>query len=263
MDDNTMYHSDVSRIGKSGLDLVAKAPAYYYAKYLDHNREREKQTKALAKGSAFHTIVLEPEKFQNEYAVAPEFSGKGSVAKKDAWIEQNFEKKILSIDEYNSISRMRDAIYKHPLGREILSIGVTEQRIDWKDDVTGALCKAKPDFFNTSTKLLVDLKSTEDASENGFSRSSFKYRYHVQAPFYFDGAVHNGYNPQGFVFIAVEKEPPYLVNIFFADSIFMEFGRDVYRKDLTTYLECLHSGVWPGYSSEIKPLQLPRWALES
>ena len=262
MEANEMYHADVSRIGKSGLDLIAKAPAYYYAKYLDPNRDREKQSKALDQGSAFHSIVLEGDKFQDEYVVAPLFKGKGSEALKDEWIQKNFDKKILSMDDYNMVSRMRDAIFKHPLGHELLSVGVTEHRIDWQDEATGALCKAKPDFFNTSSKLIIDLKSTDDASESSFSHSSFKYRYHVQAPFYFDGAVHNGYNPQGFVFIAVEKEPPYLVNIFFADSLFMEFGRDVYRRDLETYLECRRSGIWPGYSSEIKPLQLPRWAIE-
>lgn len=260
MDENEVYHADVSRIGKSGLDLIAQCPAKYYAKYLDPNREREKPTKALVTGSALHSLVLETDKFVKEFVVAPEFKGEGARKKMDYWISENYDKKIIDRATYDTIARMRDSIMRHPLVPDLLSQGVVEQRINWTDPMTGAHCKAKPDFRNTQNRLIVDLKSTEDASEEGFSRSAYKYRYHVQAPFYTDGAHANGLFPEGFVFIAVEKEPPYLVNVFFADEAFMDFGRRMYQRDLETYMDCLMSGRWPGYSPEIKPLRLPRWA---
>lgn len=255
-----MYHADTTRIGKSGLDLVNKCPAKYYAKYLDPNRDREIKTLALITGSAFHTIVLESWKFKEEYAVMPDFSGEGSSSKRRSFIEEHKGKDIISLDTYITISRMRDAIWKHPLAHELLSAGVVEQRLDFEDFQTGAKCKCKPDFRNTVNRMIIDLKSTEDASEFGFQKSAWNYRYHVQAPFYVDGAQQNGHNPEGFVFIAVEKEPPYLVNIFYADEAVMEAGRRQYHQDLETYMRCIETGEWPGYSPEIKPLGLPRWA---
>lgn len=260
MDENEVYHSDISRIGKSGLDLIAQCPAKYYAKYLDPNRKREKKTPALVTGSALHCIVLEDHKFAELFAVMPEFSGTGSQARKEDWITANKGKDFISLETYDQVSRMRDSVMRHPLVPELLSQGVVEQRIDWENLETGAMCKAKPDFRNTRNRLIVDLKSTEDASEEGFTRSAFKYRYHVQAPFYTDGAIANGLSPEGFVFIAVEKEPPYLVNIFYADEEMMSFGRRTYHRDLETYMDCVMSGQWPGYSPEIKPLSIPRWA---
>ena len=259
MDENEVYHNDTSRIGKSGLDLIAQAPAKYYAKYLDPNREREKKTPALITGSAMHTLILEPYKFSSEFAVMPEFSGEGMKKRKEAWEQNNVGKQPISMETYNQVSRMRDAAMSHPLVPELLSVGVVEQRMDWEDPATGALCKGKPDFRNTSSGLIIDLKSTEDASENGFTKSAYSFRYHVQAPFYTDGARLNGFNPTGFVFVAIEKEPPYLVNVYFADEQFMAHGRMVYQQDLETYMECVMTGKWPGYSPEIKPLSLPTW----
>jgi hypothetical protein len=260
MDDNEMYHSDLTRIGKSGLDLINKCPALYWAKYLDPNREREKKTKALELGSAAHLLLLEPEKFPNEYVILPSFAGTGSRSRKDDFLLENEGKNLLTIEEYNQIRRMRDSVMKHPIVSSLLENGVAEQRIDWIDPFTGALCKAKPDWFDQNQRFIVDLKTTEDASEHGFGKSAFNYRYHVQAPFYFDGAVQNGMNPQGFVFVAVEKKPPFLVNVFVVDHEVMQHGRAEYHRDLETYLECVRTDLWPGYGDEAKTLRLPSWA---
>ena len=263
MDENQMYHGDLTRIGKSGLDLIHKCPALYWAKYLDPNREREEKSKALNIGSAAHLLTLEPEKFAHEYVIEPSFRGTGSRARKEEFLLENEGKNFLTIEEYNQVRRMRDSVTRHPIVRSLLEKGHAEQRIDWIDPWTGALCKAKPDWFDTETRFIVDLKTTEDASEYGFGRSAFKYRYHVQSPFYFDGAVANGMNPQGFVFVAVEKKPPYLVNVFFADAELMQHGRLEYQRDLETYLECVRTDTWPGYGDEVKTLRLPGWVTKS
>lgn len=256
-----MYHADTSRIGKSGLDLINKAPAKYWEGYLNPNKEKEKQTEALLVGSATHSILFEPDKFVNEYVVSPTFSGEGSKKARENFIRMNEGKKPISLEDYNMISRMRDSIMKHPLADELLSTGIAEQRLDWQDQITGALCKCKPDFRNTNNGLCIDLKTTEDASESAFTHSAWKYRYSVQSAFYEDGIRANMLPFNGFVFIAVEKEPPYLVNIFFADEDFVHLGREQYIEDLHKYMSCLQSGKWHGYSPEIKPLTPPHWAL--
>lgn len=258
-----MYHADTSRIGKSGLDLIAEAPAKYYAKYLDPNRKKEEPTEALIIGSAFHCLTLEPELFPTLYVVSEKFSGEGSKARRKEFLEANANKKPISIDDYNRISRMRDAVMNHPACKLILTGGIVEKRIDWQDPATDALCKAKPDYYATEHNFIVDLKSTEDASEQGFMRSAYTHRYHVQAPWYLDGAILNGMNPQGFLFIAVEKEPPYLVNVFSVTDQMFSHGRQIYHRDLTTYMDCVMSGRWPGYSPDTKPLGMPQWVMNN
>lgn len=255
-----MYHADTSRISKSGLDLINKCPAKYFEKYLNPNAEPEKRTEALIEGNAFHVLSLEPEIFPHHFVVKPDFKGHGSVARREAFEAENKDKEIISMDTWVKISRMRNSLISHPVAKELLSLGLAEQTVLWTDELTGAPCKSRHDWFNIPHKFIVDLKSTEDASDAEFARSAFKYRYHVQAAFYLDGAIANGMDPKGFVFIAVEKKPPFLVNVFYADDDFIEAGRQQYLQDLETYARCVSTGRWPGYDVRIKPLSLPAWA---
>jgi exodeoxyribonuclease VIII len=259
MKENKMYHADVSRISKSGLDLIAKCPAKYWHKYLDPNREQEKKTEALIVGNAFHVLTLEADIFPHHFIVKPKFSGTGSVAKREAFELEHADKEIITMEQYDQVRRMRDSVLAHPIAAKLLSDGFAERVNTWTDPRTDAPCKSRMDWFNTKMNFIVDLKSTEDASSEGFSKSSFKYRYHVQAPFYFDGAVANRMQPNGFIFIAVEKNPPYLANLFYMEDEVMDFGRSIYRSDLATYMECRQNNKWPGYDQAVKPLKLPSW----
>ena len=97
-------------------------------------------------------------------------------------------------------------------------------------------------------------------------RSAIKYGYHFQAGMYLEG-IHNALGiPMDklmFVFIAVEKQAPYAVNILQADELFVQRGQDLYRQYLTQYHECKVSGNWYGYTgpnNEINGLSLPGWA---
>ncbi len=72
---------------------------------------------------------------------------------------------------------------------------------------------------------------------------------------------------QGYCFLVVEKDPPYLVEVFDA---FAEFQPGIsyktvgkYRLEglLTTYKECKSSGVWPGYSTNVQPMKVLPWQL--
>jgi exodeoxyribonuclease VIII len=102
----------------------------------------------------------------------------------------------------------------------------------------------------------------EDASPDGFGKSAWNYRYYVQAPFYLDGILESAESMafDSFLFIAVEKSPPYNVAVYEAGLDVMQRGREAYLKDLDTYMNCIKSGQWPGYSLKAEPLRLPSYA---
>jgi exodeoxyribonuclease VIII len=259
MTENEKYHLDTTHISKSGLDLIRKAPAKYWEKYLNPNKEIQPRNDDFAIGSAFHSIILEPELFKDEFVIHQPFIGEGSQKRRQQLIEMNPGKELLSIKDYDKINYMHDAVMNHPIASKLFLKGFAEKIFKWTDPHTNVKCKIKPDFFNTERNFIVDLKTTDDASQNGFERSSFKYRYHVQSSFYYDGMKQNGINVDAFIFVAVEKEPPYLVNVFFAPQNSLDFGRETYIEDLQTYANCKNTGIWHGYSEEIKPLNLPSW----
>lgn len=271
LDENEVYHADTRRIGKSGLDLIAKSPAHYWAKYLDPNRVREEPSKALRIGSAVHAAVLEPEVFRQKYIIAPSFNMRTNDGKeKHAQLMEHCKANKLTLidtEEHALCMKMREAVMKVPAAAVLLEAGVAEQRIDWEREIVtedgeliGVQLKAKPDWLSHND-FIVDLKTTEDASPQGFAKSVWNFRYHVQAPFYCDAYEHKfGKPPRGFIFIAVEKNPPYAVALYYATPEIMDRGRSTYERDLRTYQKCLETGEWPAYGTEIKPLQLPGWA---
>ena len=269
---NAEYHA-LDYVSKSHLDEVNKSPFHYWDKYINPNRVEIEPTKQMLLGSAMHTMVLEPELFEKEYIVESANAPKRPTAiqrnaKKPSsqtldaiayWEE--FDKKavgknLISIDDYERLTIMKQRIFDHPAASTILSLsGVAEQSYQWKDNQTGEICKSRPDFHTNDGTLIVDLKTTSDASELGFQKSVHNFRYHVQAGFYLRSIK----EAEQFVFIAVESKPPYLVAVYNASPEMIAAGNRVADKNLATLAQCRKSGKWTGYSEEITTLDLPRF----
>jgi exodeoxyribonuclease VIII len=132
----------------------------------------------------------------------------------------------------------------------------------WVDEISGLQCKCRPDWLLDDGSMIVDLKTTEDASPRGFQKSIAQWRYHCQASWYLDGLQHaTGNRPEQFVFIAVEKKPPYACAVYFADQQMIEIGRETARRDLDKLNVCKAADYWPGYSDGIEQINLPPWML--
>ena len=251
------YHRDTTRISKSGLDLINQCPRKYWHKYLSGDY-KEKPSKALTEGRAFHEYVLQPEVFIENFVIMPEFKGKGSFFRRGEWIENNQDKEYISIDQYKMILGMSNSIKEHPILNKLLKSGVAEETWTWTDRFTGAECKSRSDW-RSETDYFIDLKSTFEAGPNDFHKSVFNYRYPVQDAFYTDGAIENGFFPKGFIFVAIEKEPPYLIKLHILSDEYIQWGRDQYRENLATYVECVETGVWPDYGMEFNQIDLPNF----
>ena len=141
--------------------------------------------------------------------------------------------------------------------------GKAEQSFFWTDSETGVECKCRPDFLR-SDGLVIDVKTTADASVEAFVKSAYNYRYYVQAWWYLHGLRQCGIDAKDFIFIAVEKEPPYAVCVYAADDLMLQLGERESMKNLKTYAECLKSDIWYGYEKEpqIHSLSLPDWVIK-
>ena len=256
------YHAGPG-ISKSGLDLIAHSPLHYWAKYLDPKRQPQESTPALRLGTAIHTAVLEPDRFAIEYRVAPQVDRRTKDGKA-LW--EDFTARCaednatpISADDFEICRRIADQVRSHPTAQTLFQTGSAEQSAYWIDEETGVLCKCRPDWL--SRQVIVDLKSTRDASPSGFQRSAYGFRYHVQAAWYLDGiAATTGKPRDAFIFAAFEKESPFACAFYYADQSMIEAGRAEYRRLLRTYAECMKSGRWPGYPMELQALTLPPWA---
>lgn len=255
---NEAYHAQPG-LNKSGLVQLAKSPAHYFEWY--HALEEE-PSKAMVLGTALHTAVLEPEKFKQSVMISPKID-KRTKAGKEEWAA--FEKKavgkiILTEDEADAIEGMKASVFNNMTAYDLLLEGKSEQSIFFKDPDYDFLCKVRPDFY-TPDKEVVDIKTCLDAGYDGFSKAVANFKYHWQALFYLKGltavteAEHNK-----FIFIAVEKTPPYAVAVYEATKDMLNSAEQQIAPVLAVYAECLTGNVWPGYVDELQPLELPRWA---
>lgn len=253
---NEEYHAHEA-VGSSSLKKILRSPAHY----LFGLENPSEPTAAMDLGTAIHEAILEPNLFKANTVVMPKFEGTGSRAAKDAWLLENHGKRILKQDDLDKVLGILHALSEHKTARALLTGGAAEESFFWRDPETGILCKARPDFLRQG-HIIVDVKSTFDASELAFPRQVAKLNYHLSAAQYLAGVsiVENQKFDQ-FVLLAVEQEAPHGIGCYLLDDATLAAGEFLRRKALTTLAECKDSGNYPSYPDEIRPLGIPNWAM--
>lgn len=251
---NQEYHANPA-VGSSSLKNVLRSPAHYKHKC----DNPEDPTPAMELGTAIHEAILEPNLFADA-VVMPTFSGTGSRAAKDQWLLENHGKRILTADNMERIKGILKSVSAHKTARSLLSKGASEESYFATCPDTGIICKARPDFLRDG-HIIVDVKSTVDASPAGFAKAVANYHYALSGAFYLD-VVSNvmGQNFNQFIILAVEKEPPYAVGVYLLDEGTIDAGRFLYKKALKRLKACRDSGVFPAYADEVQSIALPTWA---
>lgn len=248
-------------VGHSDLRQVMRSPAHYRA-YIENPPQ---PTPQMAFGTAFHAALLESDRFEQEYVVAPEFNRrtKEGKAAAEAWEAANAGKTALTEEQMRAISAMVKSVRAHAGAAALLANGHAELCGFWRDQ--DVACKFRADFVsvNDNTPVaLVDVKTCQDASSSAFSRAIASYGYDVQAGYYVDGFSSIVGADVPFYFIAVEKDPPYAVAVYRAADEVIESGRAKYRAALHLLKWCRTNNEWPAYQpkGEIETISLPRWA---
>jgi exodeoxyribonuclease VIII len=249
-------------ISASGLNLIHRSPAHFKA---DQENPKE-PTAAMLFGTLFHTLALEPDLFPVEFGLLPAGLDRRTKEGRELWADwqiENAGKQAVSQEDYDKAQAMVASLRRHTKATNAIDGGQPERSVFFFQEVSSLgpiACKARFDYI-TESGIIVDLKTTTDARPEPFARDCFSYGYHRKSAFYLDAyKTEFGKEAAGFLFIAVEKEPPYAVSTFLADETFTDQGRDEYRIDLNTYAECIASGIWPSYPDEVLAIMLPGWA---
>ena len=266
---NAEYHGYREAISKSRLANMSVCPAYF--KWCEDNPQEPSEDMVI--GSAFHKIVLEPETFDKEFMIMPHFDRR---TKEGRLGYENLMNKIqggaitlITQEQYDTICGMRDSIMANPYARKLIN-GNIEQSMYFTDDLTKVECKCRPDVWRkvADRVVITDLKSAKSVIPNEFMRDCVKYHYDLQTAMYRDGVSKVLNIPKDnidFVFIAVEKKPPYLLNIMQADTYVIQKGEADFREYIGTYKECLETQNWYSFNGKdniINNLSLPSYLLK-
>jgi exodeoxyribonuclease VIII len=248
---------------------MSVCPAYF--KWCEDNPTEPSEDMVL--GSAFHKIVLEPETFDKEFMIMPHFDRR---TKEGRLGYENLMNKVqgecitlITKEQYDTICGMRDSIMSNPYARKLIN-GNIEQSMYFTDDLTKVECKCRPDVWRkvADRVVITDLKSAKSVMPNDFMRDCVKYHYDLQTAMYRDGASKVLGVPKDnidFVFIAVEKKPPYLLNIMQADTYVIQKGEADFREYIGTYKECKEKNLWYGLNGAtgiINTLSLPDYLIK-
>jgi len=235
------------------------------------------RTPALVFGDAVHAKILEPDRFEDEYVQGLDIPKK-SKADKEAWKEFNLEnegKTVLKAEEMEHLHRMEEAIFQHPIADALMrgEDGHNEVTMLWEDPDTDAPCKGRTDRITKfeGEGVIIDLKSTRDSSPEAWGKDAARFFYHSQAAWYLAGAeaiapygasysLENG-KKRRFLFVCVEKTPPYGVTVQELNDEAIDAGARLNRIWLRRWLACKNSGNWTSYPNHIINQQLPQWAL--
>ena len=272
-----VYHRrELGVVNNGALKILSgKTPAHYIA-WVQSTEDDD--TAALVFGRALHCAVLEPELFAATYvepvehphqrptsiqrnAKKPSQSTLDAIAYWDAWELANAGKIEITLAEKQRLLGMSASIRRHPLASRLLKGGTAEETIVWDDPRTGLRCKARADYHTAERGVLVDLKTTEDASEKGFMLSVARYGYHLQHAHYASAFHALGEELRAFLFVAVEKEPPYACAVYCLDAEAEARGIELRDRAMDTLSDCLRADFWPAYSHRIHQIPLPAWAL--
>jgi exodeoxyribonuclease VIII len=243
-------------ISASGLKLIKRSPAHYHASLTAPRI----QTAAMALGSATHAAILEPHEFDNRYTVMPEGLDrrtKEGRAVYDAIIASG--KQALSVPDMALIRGMQQAVHADPIAQGIWALPHHIEKEHYFQ-VRGLAAKMKPDFYiepcaDFPAGLILDLKTTPDASRAGFGAAVWRQDMAIQAAFYVDNLLPGA----DFWWLAVEKSAPHLVAFYKCTPKVFEYGRELISDLLDTYELCMADGIWPGYSDTVQDISLPGW----
>ena len=165
--------------------------------------------------------------------------------------------------DYKNMLGMLKAVKNHHTAGGLLTGAQTEQSFFWIDE-NDVLRKCRTDAINYSGEFIVDLKTTDDVSEEGFGRTIAQRRYHVQGAWYLDilNGLYGNDAPKGFAFIAAQKTRPFDVAVHFLTADQIALGRQLYERDLARLIECERTNIWPGVDNgQVIAAKLPGYEM--
>lgn len=279
------YDSLKSELNWSTAKELGRSAAHFkYA--LEHKYE---STDLQARGIAGHVATLEPRKYGGKVYDALDVSTAADGTLYSVWPKENGKRGTKAWDGAESLCNLRGqrlilqkdhewcvaiaaAVHAKVAARPLL-VGRREVTLRWKQTASAMAggssftwrLKGRVDQLVYQGQQLVgvaDLKSTRDASIDGFMKQVAMYGYHAQAAFYVDGVRECTGLLVPYYWIAVESEPPHCVTVIEASDQVLALGRDIYCEHLELFRRCTERNEWPQYAEGIvRGAELPRWAM--
>jgi hypothetical protein len=253
---NEEYHQRPG-VSASMLKSMARGWRTFEAEHITKTAPR-KESAAMALGTAVHTALLEPERFEAEYVVCPAACSDRRTKAYKEWSATVEGKQVLTAEDADTIQFIRVNQAKDPFVSQLLNVGgIVEKSLEWQE--FGVSCRMR--FDKLHGFVCIDIKTCQDASYDAFSKTIVNYRYDLQAAHYLAGLRSQDADKEfRFVFIAVETVSPFRVRSYEINQYDIDKANEERQSLIESYKARFESGDWSEQlEGKLATIFLPNW----
>ena len=236
-DSNSEYHSHPAVSSSTFKEIYLKS--VYHAV-----NKSWKATDAMNLGTAVHTMILEPEEFNDQIYVLPKIDRRTKAGKEEyqRCLFKSQGKVMITPDQMDIVK----AVTHNALGDDkVLDLLKGEREISFYSEIDGVPIKARPDVYNESNGMIADVKTCQNNEPRAFRSEIKKRAYHLQAVFYC--RVLN-IDPLNWRFIALETNTPYTCQVYALSNEHIEEGEKAFDRVFNDWKFYLDTGIAAGYN---------------
>ncbi len=270
------YHADKEYISSSALKEAVKSLNhfdYYYKKPSERKSHFDF-------GNCFELALMDAINGTDEFNQFVTVYDENERPEKDKGITSNknqeWKKSILNSDKYvinkvgdesvETMNLMLESCIKDKVINALIKNTDYQKSIFWTDKKTGLKIKTRPDVCKISKSVIVDIKTTKDASPEKFSKDACSYQYPLQAITQINGCIDSGLmTPESYFWLAVEKTAPYNAQLYEFKKEDWQMMQDRYEYQLGLIKMAKEQNKFVGYTQRsdnvhgILELELPMW----
>jgi len=243
-------YRNIPALNKSSMTSLQRSDFHFH---YNNKKSNNKISRALAIGSALDMRLFEPENYKLNIKPHP-------LKTPRKYITEDREILYLHPEDINMIEKMYESLMAHPLTSNIFASGQPQVSLFWIDESTGIRCKARIDFLCIDINLIVDLKTTKDASYNQFRWDAKKYKYNYQASWYQEGYKSLTGKLLNWNYVCIENTPPFAqeqIAIYNLPQIEMDAAALEIDEIKLKYKHYTQNIIHAGYPIEVQDLYLP------
>lgn len=266
------YHADPcpepSLSSSLARTMLQKSPLHAWIESERLNPDREsRDSDAFDVGRAAHREVLGA---GSDYSIIPDelLDARGALSKKEAKEWRDAERAAGRTPIKRAVAEEVRAL-SSSISKRIELSGIDLTRF-WKERtaiarIGGVMCRAMLDAVDVEARVIIDLKTTDEATPEACVRSIRRYGYHVQRAHYVEtvaAATGTRAVDWTFIFAFVEKGRPHEGCLIRLDQPTAELGAFEVARARARWAECVRQDKWPGYPYGIAEVGLPAWEHE-
>lgn len=262
------YHARTEEFSRSDLWTIHEYDEEYF-----HDQVKGPPTEAMLIGTAVHEGIFEPEVFDGRYWSYPGSRDKRHKEYQEFLVDHGIEhEQVFTKRALDEIHALIASAKKSPVIQWMKESGAPEKVIFWTDPKTGVKCRCKLDWSDPDRDMIGEYKTIVSVYGNTIAKEAGNRGYWFQAVHNLDGfcmatrgTVVDWDDPDfdlpvyPFVFTGKDASHKTVARYFPREPL--QKAAKLRESLLVRVAKCVETGIWPGVSQELSPIELSKWAI--